>query len=70
MPAKAGISHAISPRRDKLRKQFFFEKKNQKTFAPLAFAWGAIVASSVVPGHKVFLVLFVHKKNCFLFPRL
>jgi len=43
-------------------KQFFFEKKNQKTFAPLRAVFH-------VPGsktNKVFLLLFVHKKKSFL----
>jgi hypothetical protein len=43
-------------------KQFFFEKKNQKTFAPLR-------AALTNPGsktNKVFLLLFVHKKKRFL----
>jgi hypothetical protein len=43
-------------------KKFFFKKKNQKTFAPLR-------AALKMPGskmNKVFLLLFVHKKKCFL----
>jgi len=45
------------------RKQFFFEKKNQKTFL-LRFArcWKQL-GSKII---KVFLLLFVHKKKCFL----
>jgi hypothetical protein len=34
-----------------------------KTFAPLTVACGAVVAPTHVPGHKVFLLLFVHKKK-------
>jgi hypothetical protein len=43
-------------------KKFFFEKKKQKTFAPLRAVFH-------VPGlktNKVFLLLFVHKKKFFL----
>jgi len=49
-------------------KKFFFEKKNQKTFsAPLR----AVVKTPGTEANKVFLVLFVHKKNFFLpFPFL
>ncbi len=46
-----------------ISKKFFFEKKNQKTFAPLRAAFKT-------PGtemSKVFLLLFVHKKK-FLLP--
>jgi hypothetical protein len=47
-------------------KKFFFEKKNQKTFAPLR-------AALKIPGtetNKVFLLLFVHKKKFFLLSSL
>jgi hypothetical protein len=44
------------------RKQFFFEKKNQKTFAPLR----AVAKHPGTETIKVFLLLFVHKKKCFL----
>jgi len=44
-------------------KQFFFEKKNQKTFsAPLR----AVLKEPGSKMNKVFLLLFVHKKKCFL----
>jgi hypothetical protein len=43
-------------------KQFFFEKKNQKTFAPLR----AVLKTPGTEMNKVFLLLFVHKKKCFL----
>jgi hypothetical protein len=33
-----------------IRKRFFFEKKNQKAFAPLVVAWGADGVSRAVPG--------------------
>jgi hypothetical protein len=45
------------------KQRFFFEKKNQKTFSPQVIACGAAVASIRVPGRKVFLLLFVHKKK-------
>jgi hypothetical protein len=50
------------------RKKFFFEKKNQKTFsAPLR----AVLKEPGSKMNKVFLLLFVHKKKCFLsFPSL
>jgi len=50
------------------RKKFFFEKKNQKTFfAPLR----AVLKQPGTETNKVFLLLFVHKKKCFLsFPSL
>jgi hypothetical protein len=44
-------------------KRFFFEKKKQKTFTPRQFACGAVLATRAVPGQKVFLLLFVHKKK-------
>jgi len=43
-------------------KKFFFEKKNQKTFAPLR----AVLKPPGAKTNKVFLLLFVHKKKCFL----
>jgi hypothetical protein len=43
-------------------KKFFFEKKNQKTFAPLR----AALKEPGIKTNKVFLLLFVHKKKCFL----
>jgi hypothetical protein len=43
-------------------KLFFFEKKNQKTFAPLR----AVLKPPGSETIKVFLLLFVHKKKCFL----
>jgi hypothetical protein len=43
-------------------KKFFFEKKNQKTFAPLR----AVLKTPGTETNKVFLLLFVHKKKCFL----
>jgi hypothetical protein len=42
-------------------KGFFFEKKNQKTFAPLR----AVVKQPGSKVNKVFLLLFVHKKKFF-----
>ncbi len=44
-------------------KRFFFEKKKQKTFIHLGayFSGGARTQRM-----KVFLVLFLQKKNCFL----
>jgi hypothetical protein len=46
---------------------FFFEKKNQKTFAPLR----AVMKPPGTEMNKVFLLLFVHKKKSFLcFPGL
>jgi hypothetical protein len=44
-------------------KKFFFEKKNQKTFAPLR----AMLREPGSKTNKVFLLLFVHKKK-FLLP--
>jgi hypothetical protein len=41
---------------------FFFEKKNQKTFAPLRVALNEPGSKTT----KVFLLLFVHKKKFFL----
>jgi hypothetical protein len=41
------------------RKPFFFEKKNQKTFAP--GACGVAVPDPVSPGAKVFCALFFKK---------
>jgi hypothetical protein len=47
------------------RKKFFFEKKNQKTFAPLR----AVLKHPGTKTIKVFLLLFVHKKKfCLLLP--
>jgi hypothetical protein len=43
-------------------KKFFFEKKNQKTFAPLR----AVFETPGTEINKVFLLLFVHKKKPFL----
>jgi hypothetical protein len=43
-------------------KKFFFEKKNQKTFAPLR----AVLKTPGSEINKVFLLLFVHKKKFFL----
>jgi hypothetical protein len=45
-------------------KRFFFEKKNQKTFG--RWAKGFVIATTQAPAFKVFLLLFVHKKKCFL----
>jgi hypothetical protein len=45
----------------KKRKKFFFEKKNQKTFAPLR----AVFETPGTETNKVFLLLFVHKKKFF-----
>jgi hypothetical protein len=45
------------------RKQFFFEKKNQKTFIP--FGNGPIDPVWCASGAKVFWCFF-SKKNCFL----
>jgi hypothetical protein len=39
-------------------KNFFFEKKKQKTFGPAGFGDGGATARRT----KVFLLLFVHKK--------
>jgi len=44
------------------KKKFFFEKKNQKTFAPLR----AVFQEPGTKMNKVFLLLFVHKKKFFL----
>jgi len=44
------------------KKKFFFEKKNQKTFAPLR----AVLKTPEAKTNKVFLLLFVHKKKFFL----
>jgi hypothetical protein len=41
-----------------LRKKFFFEKKNQKTFAP----WAAHVKQPEVYDKKSFLLLFFKKE--------
>jgi len=46
------------------RKKFFFEKKNQKTFAPLR----AALKQPGLKTNKVFLLLFVHKKKSFPCP--
>jgi hypothetical protein len=43
-------------------KKFFFEKKNQKTFAPLR----VVLKPPQAQINKVFLLLFVHKKKFFL----
>jgi hypothetical protein len=43
-------------------KEFFFEKKNQKTSAPLR----AVLKQPGTKTNKVFLLLFVHKKKSFL----
>jgi len=43
-------------------KRVFFEKKNQKTFAPLR----AVLKRPQTEIPKVFLLLFVHKKKVFL----
>jgi hypothetical protein len=53
-------------RRSKKIKQFFFEKKNQKTFAPLR----AYVPPAGGTSHaqSFFCVFFVHKKEDFLHP--
>jgi hypothetical protein len=47
-----------------IKKRFFFEKKNQKTFAPLR----AVLKQPGSKINKVFLLLFVHKKKFFLSP--
>jgi hypothetical protein len=39
-----------------------------KNFFPLALACGADIASARVPGRKVFLLLFVHKKKSSYLP--
>jgi hypothetical protein len=45
-------------------KNFFFEKKKQKTFGPLR---ACVAPAGPTPtGIKVFLLLFVHKKKFFL----
>jgi len=49
--------------RPQTNKKFFFEKKNQKTFL-LRFAW--CWNRQWPKTNKVFLLLFVHKKKCFL----
>jgi hypothetical protein len=50
----------------KVSKNFFFEKKKQKTFAPLDCAggtdWGLVC--------KSFLVTFFQKSNCFFLTSL
>ncbi len=45
-------------------KGFFFEKKNQKTFD--LSAMGVVRVTPMARMIKVFLLLFVHKKKCFL----
>jgi len=50
---------------EKKRKQFFFEKKNQKTFVPWAYAAGENRDSDA----KVFC-FFSSEKKCFLPKRL
>jgi hypothetical protein len=52
----------LSAQRISEGKTFFFEKKNQKTFAPLR----AVLNAPGSKTNKVFLLLFVHKKKCFL----
>jgi hypothetical protein len=63
------LNQAESPYNDRVeadigeaRKQFFFAKKNQKTFVPLVYV---SVATSRIETSKSFLVLF-SKKNCSL----
>ena len=46
----------------KVSKHFVFEKKKQKTFIRLTPLSGQVEAKRM----KVFLVLFLQKKNCFL----
>jgi len=51
----------LAPREGKPRKQFFFEKKNQKTF----ICFGYVPLAAVRQKNKVFWFFF-SKKNCFL----
>jgi hypothetical protein len=46
----------------KVKKAALFEKSAQK----LLLDWTVHVKTPVAQNKKVFLVLFVHKKNCFL----
>jgi hypothetical protein len=47
------------------RKKFFFEKKNQKTFAPLR----AVLKTPPNPGQKFFAELFYKKATACLITR-
>jgi len=61
--AKRSNLQVLNSTDDKVKaKQFFFEKKNQKTFAPLR----AVLKQPGSKTNKVFLLLFVHKKKFFL----
>jgi hypothetical protein len=44
-----------------VRKQFFFAKKNQKTF--ITRGMGMMAPTPQAQSNKVFLLLFVHKKK-------
>jgi hypothetical protein len=50
--------HYIGLRKGKLRKAFFFEKKNQKTFASLR-----ALPTRLAPNVKSFLLLFFKKED-------
>jgi hypothetical protein len=49
-------------RKVKARKKFFFEKKNQKTFAPET----EVLETPMAPGQKFFAELFFKKATTFL----
>jgi hypothetical protein len=63
-PAKTGVGKRIGHFSSSLDKQFFFEKKNQKT--SLTLAHGRDAGNVPGPEEKSFLLLFVHKKQRFL----
>ena len=50
--------------RIKKGKRFFFEKKNQKT--SLTLGHGQDAANALAQSDRVFLLLFLQKKKCFL----
>jgi hypothetical protein len=54
-----------NPDAGEARKQFFFEKKNQKTFFPMARSARSFVRTPESLGAKFFWFFF-SKKNCFL----
>jgi hypothetical protein len=60
MPAKAGI-HAFV----QARKKFFFEKKNQKTFAPLRAALDRKRSKAARSGAEFFCYFFFKKSSSY-----
>jgi len=58
MPRRMGLRIALR-RREGEEEGFFFGKKKQKTF----LGWGRGVCVAGAQIHKVFLLLFVHKKK-------